>query len=121
MKNTPVLSHQPYSLVPIVLMKLGLNYMLAILIFAFLKFIHDCRCYLCNVKVKDQQRHLRTIYKTISNTEFIELGNSEIREFSNLVSDLINIHILSSTIFSTFLQKLIFLYIIYILYMLFTI
>jgi hypothetical protein len=35
-KYTPVLSHEPYFIIPAVLMKLGLKYQLAVLVLAFL-------------------------------------------------------------------------------------
>jgi hypothetical protein len=51
-----------------------------------MKFIHDCHCYLCNVKVKDEPRHLRTKYHRLKFNEIVNYF-MELEELSCIIDD----------------------------------
>jgi hypothetical protein len=51
-----------------------------------MKYIHDCHCYLCNVKVKDELKHVRTRRHRLKFNEIINYF-IELEELSCIIDD----------------------------------
>jgi hypothetical protein len=51
-----------------------------------MKYIHDCHCFLCNVKVKDELKHVRTRRHRLKFNEIINYF-IELEELSCIIDD----------------------------------
>jgi hypothetical protein len=51
-----------------------------------MKYIHDCHCFLCNVKVKDESKHIRTRRHRLRFNEIINYF-IELEELSCIIDD----------------------------------